>query len=377
MRSILRWWRSPDQYDWLSSYMHARGFTRPAQILMAVIAASGALVPANALWSPAPANFALLIPAAVIAGVAGLGYTVLWLTRWPTRAQSIGFASFICLSIGLGSWAAADPQIGLMACAALAVSGGYFAFFHSARLVTANLVVALVVATTHVWAMATHGELVLALTMVFLVVELNAGVPLAIQIMVHALGIDLIKSDRDPLTGLLNRRSFQRAVVATVLDGHRAGRYLAFAMIDLDRFKALNDTLGHNAGDDALVEVGRALGRTLPSSAIVGRVGGEEFLVADIITSPVADTLGEQARAAVNTTHYGLTASVGTAAVDVTSLNTATIVDSLHWLTMQSDVAMYTAKRAGGNRVHHHGPLQTRRAASDAEHEDGRNVTGG
>ncbi|WP_283634883.1 hypothetical protein [Mycolicibacterium poriferae] len=48
MRSILRWWRSPDQYDWLSSYMHARGFTRPAQILMAVIAASGALVPANA-----------------------------------------------------------------------------------------------------------------------------------------------------------------------------------------------------------------------------------------------------------------------------------------------------------------------------------------
>ena len=269
MRSILRWWRSPDQYDWLSSYMHARGFTRPAQILMAVIAASGALVPANALWSPAPANFALLIPAAVVAGVAGLGYTVLWLTRWPTRTQSIGFASFICLSIGLGSWAAADPQIGLMACAALAVSGGYFAFFHSARLVTANLVVAIGVATTHVWAMATHGELVLALTMVFLVVELNAGVPLAIQIMVHALGIDLIKSDRDPLTGLLNRRSFQRAVVATVLDGHRAGRYLAFAMIDLDRFKALNDTLGHNAGDDALVEVGRALGRTLPSSAIV------------------------------------------------------------------------------------------------------------
>ncbi len=377
MRSILRWWRSPDQYDWLSSYMHARGFTRPAQILMAVIAASGALVPANALWSPAPANFALLIPAAVIAGVAGLGYTVLWLTRWPTRTQSIGFASFICLSIGLGSWAAADPQIGLMACAALAVSGGYFAFFHSARLVTANLVVAIVVATTHVWAMATHGELVLALTMVFLVVELNAGVPLAIQIMVHALGIDLIKSDRDPLTGLLNRRSFQRAVVATVLDGQRAGSYLAFAMIDLDRFKALNDTLGHNAGDDALVGVGRALGRTLPPSAIVGRVGGEEFLVADIITSPVAHTLGEQARAAVTTTAYGLTASVGTAAVDVTSLNTATIVDSLHWLTVQSDVAMYTAKRAGGNRVHHHGPLQTHRAASDVEHEDGRNVTGG
>ena len=377
MGSILRWWRGPDQYDWLSSYMHARGFTRAAQILMAIIAASGALAPANALWSPAPSNLALLIPAAVVAGLAGLSYTVLWLTRWPTRKQSIGFASFICLSIALGSWAAEDPQIGLTACAALAISGGYFAFFHSARLVTANLVVAIVVASTHVWEMATHGELILAISMFFLVVELNAGVPLAIQIMVHALGIDLIKSDRDPLTGLLNRRSFQRAVVATVLDGQRTGSYLAYAMIDLDRFKALNDTLGHHAGDDALVCVARALKATLPGSVIVGRVGGEEFLVADIITSPIAENLGEQARVAVTRTDYGLTASVGTAAVNATSLNSATIVDSLHWLTVQADVAMYTAKRAGGNQVHHHRPLQDRRRASDVEREDDRNVTGG
>ena len=91
MGAIRRWWRHPDQYDWLSSYMHARGFTRSAQILMAVVAASGALVPANAFWSPVPANLAVLISVAVIAGVAGLSYCVLWLTRWPTRIQSIGF----------------------------------------------------------------------------------------------------------------------------------------------------------------------------------------------------------------------------------------------------------------------------------------------
>ncbi|WP_370333460.1 GGDEF domain-containing protein [Mycolicibacterium hippocampi] len=367
MGAIRRWWGHPDQYDWLSSYMHARGFSRSAQILMAVVAASGALVPANAFWSPVPANLAVLIPVAVIAGVAGLSYCVLWLTRWPTRIQSIGFASFICLSIGLGSWAAADPRIGLMACAALAVSGGYFAFFHSAPLVAANLAVALVVAAVHVAALAAEGELVLALTMFFLVIELNAGVPLAIQVMVHALGIDLIKSDRDPLTGLFNRRSFQRAVVARVLDGQPVGSYLAFAMIDLDRFKALNDTYGHTTGDDALVAVGRALCTTLPKSAIVGRVGGEEFLAADIIATPVAENFGEQARAAITTTGYGLTGSVGTAAVEAASLNSGTIVDSLHWLTVEADVAMYTAKRAGGNQVHHHGPLEAPRRAPDVE----------
>ena len=172
---------------------------------------------------------------------------------------------------------------------------------------------------------------------------------LAIQVMVLALGIDLIKSDRDPLTGLFNRRSFQRAVVARVLD----------------------DTYGHSTGDDALVAVGRALGTTLPESAIVGRVGGEEFLAADIIATPIAESLGEQARAAITTTGYGLTGSVGTAAVEAASLNSGTIVNSLHWLTVEADVAMYTAKRAGGNQVHHHGPLEAPRRAPDVERMHG------
>lgn len=368
MGAIRRWWHQPDQYDWLSSYMHARSFARPAQILMAVIAASGALVPANALWGPAPTNHTVHIALGAAAGAVGLGYAVLWLTRWPTRNQSIGFAVCICVCIGLGSLTAADPELGLMSCAALAVTGGYLAFFHSARLVTANLTVALAVAAVHVLQMAADGQAVLGLTMLFLVLELNAGVPLAIQIMVHALGIDLIQSDRDPLTGLLNRRSFERAVVAAVLDGQRTGSFLAFAMIDLDRFKQLNDTLGHSTGDDALVSVGRQLCTQLPSSAIVGRVGGEEFLVADVIPTPVAESLGEQARKAVSSTRYELTGSVGTASVPVVSLNAGNIVDALQWLTAQADVAMYSAKRAGGDRVRHH--TLARRAEQVSPRED-------
>lgn len=354
--AIKRWWREQDQYDWLSSYMHARGFSRHAQRFMAVIAASGVLVPANALWGPTAINDTLLLALGVVAGAAGLGYLALWLSRWPTRNQSIGFAATICVCIALGSFTAADPAVGLLASAALTVSGGYLAFFHSARLVTANLVVAVAVAGVHVARLALDGELVLAVSMLFLVIELNAGVPLAIQIMVHALGIDLIKSDRDPLTGLLNRRSFQRAVVAAVLDGQRSGTYLAFAMLDLDRFKVLNDTQGHSTGDDALVSVSKHLTANLPESAIIGRVGGEEFLIADVIPTALPEDLGERAREAVTFTPYGLTTSVGTASVAVDGLNAGNIVDSMHWLTAQADVAMYSAKRAGGNRVRHHTP---------------------
>jgi diguanylate cyclase (GGDEF)-like protein len=354
MGVIAAWWRQPDHYDWLSSYLHARGFTRPAQILMACIGASGALVPANALWGPESNNHAVLFALGIGAGVAGIAYAVLWLTRWPSRQQSIGFALTIAVAIGVGSWTAANPIVGLMSCAALAVSGGYLAFFHTARLVTINLVIALGMAAIHALTMAVDGQAILALSMFFLVLELNAGVPLAIQIVVHALGIDLIRSDRDPLTGLLNRRSFEREVVAALLDGQRRGSYLAFAMIDLDRFKALNDSLGHSVGDAALVAVGHALQENLPESAIVGRVGGEEFLVADIVRTAVPDALGEQAKQAIISTPYRLTGSVGTASVATETLDITNIADILHRLTTQADVAMYRAKRAGGNRVRHH-----------------------
>lgn len=194
----------------------------------------------------------------------------------------------------------------------------------------------------------------LAASMIVLVLQLNAMVPLVFQIAVHALGIDLIQSDRDPLTGLLNRRSFEREVVRAVLDGQRAGPHLVLVMIDLDRFKALNDAKGHSAGDDALVSIGHALTADMPASAAIGRVGGEEFLVADIVTTTQIPALAERARHSVTKGEHSLTASVGTATTLIAGIDGTNIVDTLRRLTAQADVAMYQAKRAGGNRVHHH-----------------------
>lgn len=352
MNAVLRWWRLPDHYDWLSSYLHARNFTRPVQIGMATVSGAALLFPANAVLSPDTPHRAAFIALSIAIAAIHLGWAALWLTRWPSRRQSVAYGMTFSVSIAFTTWLSGDPSVGVVGCTALALSGAYLAFFHTSRLVTANVLLALGVAALHAMSLPAQNT-VLTFSMIFLVIELNAGVPLAVQLVVHALGFDLVQSDRDPLTGLLNRRSFEREVIKALLDGQRRGSHLLFTMIDLDRFKALNDLHGHHTGDAALVSTSAALKQHLPETTILGRVGGEEFLAADIVTATDITELGERARYAVTTTAYRLTASIGTACVDVSAFESTDIGNSLRWLTAQADVAMYRAKRAGGNRVCH------------------------
>ncbi|MFB1295281.1 GGDEF domain-containing protein [Mycobacterium sp. pW049] len=352
MNAVLRWWRLPDHYDWLSSYLHARNFTRPVQIGMATISGAAILFPANAALSPDTPYRAAFLGVGIVFAAIHCGWAALWLTRWPSRAQSVAYGMCFSASIASTTWLSGDPSVGVVGCTALALSGAYLAFFHTSRLVTANFVLALAVAAVHAASLPTQ-DAVLTGSMIFLVIELNAGVPLAVQLVVHALGFDLVQSDRDPLTGLFNRRSFEREVIKAVLEGQRRGSHLLFTMIDLDRFKALNDLHGHHTGDAALVSTSDALTAHLPETTILGRVGGEEFLAADIVNATDIAEFGERARHAITTTGYRLTASVGTACVDVSAVESTDIANSLRWLTAQADVAMYRAKRAGGNRVCH------------------------
>ncbi|MBX7450676.1 diguanylate cyclase [Mycolicibacterium sp. 3033] len=355
MSAAQQWWGLPDQYDWLSGYLHARHFARPVQIGMAAISAAAVLFPLNALYDPGDVHGRVFLAVSLVVAAVHLGWLVLWLTRWPTCNQSVAYGLCFSASVAASTWIAGVPSIGLVGCTALALPGIYFAFFHSSRLVSVNFAVALAVAGYHSVNLIRDGQTILAASMMVLVLQLNAVVPLVFQIAVHALGIDLIQSDRDPLTGLLNRRSFEREVVRVVLDGQSSGTHLVLVMIDLDRFKALNDAKGHSAGDDALISIADALTADMPASAAIGRVGGEEFLVADITTATQIPALAERARHAVTMGKHSLTASVGTATSDIAGIDSTNIVDTLQRLTAQADVAMYQAKRAGGDRVHHHG----------------------
>ncbi|SFS01480.1 GGDEF domain-containing protein [Sphingomonas jatrophae] len=156
----------------------------------------------------------------------------------------------------------------------------------------------------------------------------------------------------DALTGLRNRLSFFAAARAEMLRATRTRQPLALLMVDLDHFKAINDSRGHSAGDAALRAFGALCTRTLDPGAVIGRLGGEEFGVLLRSESSDAAAGAESLRAATAALRIGLaqgpplalTVSIGIAAV---SPNDRDIDAAL----ARADLALYAAKHGGRNRV--------------------------
>jgi diguanylate cyclase (GGDEF)-like protein len=127
-------------------------------------------------------------------------------------------------------------------------------------------------------------------------------------------------------------------------------------MVDLDDFKRINDTNGHQAGDEALVAVARALGQAaLGANAVIARSGGEEFTLAAVWHVDDPGPLARRICDAVAGLREPVTASVGTACMGIDALHAdrAGLGANLDRLVAAADMAMYHAKRAGGNRYHH------------------------
>ena len=156
---------------------------------------------------------------------------------------------------------------------------------------------------------------------------------------------------RDSLTGLFNHNTILQLLKVAMASCQRSGRLLCLAMIDVDHFKAVNDTHGHPTGDQVLMALGRTLRLRLRESDIVGRYGGEEFAV--IMTGldaeqakTIMDSLRESFAAVTfiaDGTEFHCTFSGGLAAFPEYSDPSA--------LIEAADAALYRAKRAGRNRI--------------------------
>ncbi len=163
----------------------------------------------------------------------------------------------------------------------------------------------------------------------------------------------------DPLTGLANRRLLKDRLKHAMATARRTKNYGAVLMLDMDNFKTLNDTQGHNTGDALLVEVGRRLKKCVRETDTIARLGGDEFLI--LIESVgrgeeevcnTAATIAEKIRTALETPYFlgnqnhihHASASIGVALFRGSYLCEGELLK-------RADVAMFEAKELGRNRV--------------------------
>ena len=173
----------------------------------------------------------------------------------------------------------------------------------------------------------------------------------------------------DHLTGLANRRRFERQLEREVGRVQRFGHPFSLLMIDIDRFKDLNDSFGHDAGDEAIRRIGRVLREGTRGIDLAARIGGEEFAVLLVETSrgggyEVAERLRNAIKQIEIPNASNITASFGVAECPT---HAQTAVDILK----AADVALYEAKRSGRDRVVNSGPLRSNSVAAGDVQGDG------
>ncbi len=158
-----------------------------------------------------------------------------------------------------------------------------------------------------------------------------------------------LQARTDALTGLLNRRGFETQMAFALAVARRSGRPLSLVAVDVDHFKRVNDTHGHDAGDEVLRRLARTLTDRLRASDVVARLGGEEFVAllpdtdaagAQAIAQTLVDAIASQQDPVVGT----ITISAGVASMQGQG-------EQAKELLRRSDAALYEAKGQGRNRV--------------------------
>jgi diguanylate cyclase (GGDEF)-like protein/PAS domain S-box-containing protein len=164
-------------------------------------------------------------------------------------------------------------------------------------------------------------------------------------------GLELLAMT-DHLTSLYNRRYFMQRGTEEFKRARRTNQSLSILMLDIDQFKKVNDTYGHEAGDVTLQQVAAALKSSLREIDILGRMGGEEFAVLLPNTqSKDAGLLAERIRQSVGDAPFEIPGKLLTITISIGAAVITNEMSGIDDMLRNADTAMYNAKRRGGNRV--------------------------
>lgn len=353
-RLVREWWSEPVDYAAQVQYFTKRAMSGAVQVLIGLGTGLDAVISA-AILLPSASTLASRVAVAVFVALQ-VFWAWVWCCRpWPSRRMSLAFVISADIAISAMVLLDASWLLSSFGFSFFTMLSVYLIFFDGPKALAGHVMWILV--TTAAFAVqvgvAAQFDVVDFTAKTLVSVALVVGTPLGIQAAIWALRNDANESVTDPLTGLLNRRGLHMQVGDLVCDAAATNSEVTVMVVDLDRFKEINDRFGHSVGDAVLVRSARRIKSAVRGSALVARLGGEEFVIVDL-TEPGSRAhrdFDRVRRAIAAPTDYAITASVGVASVAVASVAAPGVdpVTLLDTIIERADHAMFNAKRDGGN----------------------------
>jgi diguanylate cyclase (GGDEF)-like protein len=297
-----------------------------------------------------------------IFAIAALAWALVWwFGPWPARRWSIAFIAFSDIGIPVVSALDSDHLAGFFGLNLLLLVSVHVKFFDGPKLLVAHTVWALAWVLAFSFHIATAGEEAdpyLATAKTLAAIAVLVAIPIAVHFGVWVLRGEADAAMTDALTGLLNRRGLHLLLggllAGTPANDDPPNAAMVVIVIDLDRFKEVNDTYGHAAGDHVLVRTASRIRSATRSPALIARVGGEEFVVLDRVAPEHMVSIAQRICDAIAAPaeHSPVTASIGVVTLpspDVASPDGA--AGLLELAIAEADHAMFAVKRQGGNAV--------------------------
>ncbi|WP_370069844.1 diguanylate cyclase domain-containing protein [Mycobacterium sp. MAA66] len=357
--SARSWWSEPVDYDTQIGYFAQRGLLDGVQLLVGGCAALLAAISVVIQFSPAgPHTTPSRAVSLVFAASALVWALVWWFGRWPSRSVSIAFIVYADVGIATVALLDSNRLAGFFGLNALLLISAYVKFFEGPKSLALHTLWTLIATCAFAVTIAfgPHGDPYLAAAKTLAAVGSFVVLPAVVQFGIWVLRNDANDSITDQLTGLLNRRGLNLRI-GHLLTHHRgetdAGACLLVMVIDLDRFKGINDRFGHAVGDAVLVRSARRIVQASRPDALVARVGGEEFVVVDVVSLKYVTGISDRVRGAIAEAadEAPVTASVGVATVALEDIShrDADVQGLLGAAIDCADQAMFAAKRTGGD----------------------------